>query len=114
MGVDKAEIAAALVEPAIAVIRYLWHRAHGDDTKPDEAALREQAVQAAHALVTRAELDMQRIAAAEGMQVATIDLAAGALTLMTAIKLAASTPSLTDQLLDGADVQQVPDASKPE
>lgn len=106
---------ALLVEAGIALARYLWHRAHGDSTAPDEAAIKEAGRKAAEAAASRAALEIERRAAAAGMQLASDLLAKAAAELLYELGRVETDPSPdVPNILEGADVQQMPADWHPE
>lgn len=101
-----AKITEALVTAATAAVGWLVD-AVAHHKKPDAAALKAAAIAAAEAAVKRGALELERL----GVQVSLDTLALATQRAIDAIKVAASKPSLTDELLDGADVQQMPSDS---
>lgn len=87
---------AALVEVGIDVARWLWHRTHGKDTKPDETALREMAIAAAKAQVARLAAELQRITE---VQTATEELSLGMSELMEELRTVSAKPGLIASVL---------------
>jgi hypothetical protein len=95
-----------LVEASILLLRFFWHKAHGADTKPDEAALAEAGRKMAETAAKAAAAEIERKAAEEEMVIATDVLYRAQAQLIEAIHA----PSTLPNLLDGADVQLVPAA----
>lgn len=110
----KSDIVVALIEPAIAAARYLWHKAHGDDTAADEAEIRRIALAGLTAQLQRAELELQRIAAVAGVAIAVDELARALLELREAIHEAERGPGLVARVLDGIEMTEMPQDWKPE
>lgn len=104
----KSDIIAALVEPAIAAARWLWHKANGEDTQPDEDALKRIALASVQAQLQRGELELQRIAALAGIAIAEAELARALLELRAELALLDLRPGASfGTLLDGA--EQMPE-----
>lgn len=102
----KSDIVAALIEPAIAAARWLWHKAHGEDTKPDEAELKRIAIAGLTAQLQRAELELQRLAAVANVAIAADELARALLELREAMREAEKGGGLP-RILDGAQIEYV-------
>lgn len=101
-----------LVEAGIAIARLLWHKAHGDSTKPDEAAIRDVGRKAAEAAAARAALEIERAAAAAGMQTASVLLAKAAAELLYELGRVETDPSPDiPDILQGASITEMPAGS---
>ncbi len=98
-----------LLEAGIAVARYLWHKAHGDDTKPDEAKLAAAGRKVAEMGVKAAALELERDAAAAGMQLASNLLAKNAAELLYELERLETDPSPKSipSLLDMEEVKEL-------
>lgn len=112
MSVDPA-LVEKIIETGVAGARWLWHKLHGDDVAPDEAKLREMALLGAHSQIFRLETEIERQAQLVNAKVADQRLSDATTALLDALHDTAK-PSLTDQLLDGAQVTQMPAGWKPE
>ena len=100
----KADIIAAVIEPAIALARFLWHKAHGEDTQPDEAELKRIALASLTAQLQRAELELQRLAAVAGVPIAVDVLARALIELRDAIRAAGAAGGMVGRVLDGIEI----------
>ena len=104
---------ALLIEAGVLLARYLWHKAHGANTKPDEAAIVEAGRKAAEAAAARAALEIERRAAAAGMQAASVALAKAAGELMYELARVETDPSPdVPHILEGAQIEIMPPGSK--
>lgn len=104
----KSDIITALIEPAIAAARWLWHKAHGEDTAPDEAELKRIALASLTAQIARAELELQRLAAVADVAIASAALGSAAIDMRDAIRAIESQPGESfGTLLDGATFEHV-------
>jgi hypothetical protein len=104
---------ALLLEGALLLARYLWHKAHGADTKPDEEQIKAAARTAAKAAAQAAALEVERLAAVAGMQAATAELDKAAADLLYELGRVETDPSPdVPHILEGTSIEQMPPGSK--
>lgn len=104
-----------LIEAGIALARFLWHKAHGEASMPDENAIKAAGLKAAQMAAQAASLELQRRAALLGIREATAELDRAAHALMYEMGRLETDPSPDiPNILEGADVQQMPESWEPE
>lgn len=93
----------------LAVINELRGKSDDITAKNIATAVAEKAEEAAAAAI---KIELEKYEAALGLILAEYDLAGAVQRAFEGIRAAASKPSMTDELLDGADVQEMPPGSK--
>lgn len=96
------------IEAGIALARFLWHKVHGADTKPDEAAIRAAGIKAAQMTARAAALEIERRAAEVGITAASDTLAHALASLSYELGRVETDPSPdVPRILDGVDIEIV-------